>query len=88
MGKYALEFPETIAEVSIWRPTVRTHALAAKVLSVAKTRIGGTWAAYIDAVPGRNHDMEYEEVLNYGDRLPEKVARVLYPFFEDIPYAK
>ena len=69
-----------------WAPTIRTHALACKVLVVAKTRVEGTWAAYCDAVPGDNHTKEWPGVLANGDKLMEKTARVLFPEFDDIPY--
>ena len=70
-----------------WKPTVRLHALASKVLVVAKTRVEGTWSAYCDAVPGDNHELEVDEVLKRGDKMPEYIARVLFPEFKDIPYA-
>ena len=70
-----------------WKPTVCLHALASKVLVVAKTRVEGTWAAYCDAVPGDNHEAESISVLENGDKLMEEVARVLFPEFKDIPYA-
>ncbi len=62
-------------------------ALATKVLVVAKTRVEGSWAAYVDAVPGQNHREERHEVLREGTKLPEAVARVLFPEFKDLPYA-
>ncbi len=70
-----------------WAPTVRRHALSSRVLAVARTRIEGTWAAYCDAVPGHDHDREQGAVLSNGDKLPEEVARVLFPGFEDLPYS-
>ena len=70
-----------------WKPTVRLHALARRVLVVARTRIEGTWCAYCDAVPGDSHGVELNAVLADGDKLMEKTARVLFPEFDDIPYA-
>lgn len=67
-------------------PTIRLHALAMRVLTVAKTRIEGSWAAYIDSVPGECHEGEAEDVLRHGDKLPENVARILFPEFTDLPY--
>lgn len=75
-------------EIKDWIPTIHMHALASKVLVVARTRIEGTWAAYCDAVPGFNHATEYDEVLKHGDKLMEEIARVLFPIFKDIPYAR
>ena len=75
-------------ELKDWSPYIRTCSLASKVLVVAKTRIEGTWAAYCDAVPGNNHDIERLAVLENGDKLTEEVARVLFPMFDDLPYAR
>ncbi len=69
-----------------WTPTIRVTALSMKVLVVAKTRIEGTWSAYCDAVPGDKHSAEWPAVLANGDKLMEKVARVLFPEFDEVPY--
>ena len=70
----------------VWTPTVRVNALACKVLTVATTRIEGTWSAYCDAVPGRKHSEEFDAVLRSGDKLPERVARALFSEFDEVPY--
>ena len=75
-------------EIKDWTPTIRVHSLASEVLVVAKTRIEGSWAAYCDAVPGMFHDKEYDAVLRRGDKLMEEIARVLFPEFKDLPYAR
>ena len=64
LGEHQLPFPEqgNRAECEAWRPIVRRRAIASRVLVVARTRIEGAWAAYVDAVPGMNHDAEFEEV--------------------------
>ena len=71
-------------------PTVRRIALARQVLVVATTRIEGTWKAYCDAVPGENHDDEWQKVLEDGCQVSERVARVLFPHgvFADKEYAR
>jgi len=71
-----------------FEPKTRIVALASRVLAVAHTRIEGAWCAYIDSVPGINHRDESEIVLNDGDKLSEDIARVIFPEFIDIPYAK
>lgn len=76
------EFPESAEEVNAWTPFVARHALARRVLAVMKTRIEGTWAAYIDAVPGKSHEEEQNDVLAYGNKLSEPMARLLFP---DVP---
>lgn len=80
------EFPAT-DELAGWEPTVRVRTLARRVLAVARTRIEGKWAAYCDAVPGKNHDYEFQDVLDQGVKLPEPWARALFPEFDGIPYA-
>ena len=47
---------------------------------------GGDWAAYVKAVPGENHDREWEEVYHHGGKLPENVAKLLFPGFKDLEY--
>jgi hypothetical protein len=62
--------------------------LSARVLAVARTRVEGTWAAYIDAVAGVNHDYEKDVVLRNGDKLTEELAIAIFPEFKDVPYAR
>uniref|UniRef100_A0A6M3L426 Uncharacterized protein n=1 Tax=viral metagenome TaxID=1070528 RepID=A0A6M3L426_9ZZZZ len=85
LGVNRILFPDSPEDD--WHPITRNHALARRVLAVAKTRIEGKWAAYIDAVPGQNHDREGIRVLESGDKLPERIARLLFSEFEGIPYA-
>ncbi len=80
-------FPTTLEEAKKWQRYTARYALASKVLTVATTRIDGTWKAYCDAVPGEDHHAEKGEVLRHGDPLREKVARALFPEFEEVPYA-
>lgn len=69
-------------------PTIRRRALATRVLAVARTRVEGAWSAYVDAVPGKSHEDEVEPVLQQGAKLAERIARVLFPEFKDLPYAR
>jgi hypothetical protein len=71
-----------------WKRDVQVTALASKVLAVAATRIEGTWKAYVDAVPGMDHDKEWEEVLRQGCPLMEDWARGIFPRFKDMKYAR
>jgi len=64
------------------------RAFAMRVLAVATTRIEGKWSAYIDAVPGYNHDAEFLPVLQEGEKLSEPIARIMFPEFNPIPYAR
>jgi len=85
LGEYQLPFPDSPKDE--WHPIVRNRVLAMYVLAVAQTRIEGAWAAYIDAVPGQNLNQETQEVLDIGNKLPENIAKVLFPYFDGIPYA-
>jgi hypothetical protein len=81
-------FPQSLADAQKWTPLIRRRALAGRVLVVARTRIECMWKAYIDAVPGINHDIEAKGVLAHGATLDEAVARVLFPEFDEVPYAE
>lgn len=80
-------FPENPEQAKNWVPIVHRHELSMVVVAVARTRIEGAWGAYIDAVPGYDHDAEQDKVLSNGTKLREDVARVLFPEFEGVPYA-
>ena len=55
------------------------RALATRVLAVAvKCEI--SWCAYCDAVPGKNHASEVHAVMEHGDKLPEHIARSIFPY--------
>jgi hypothetical protein len=80
-------FPTNAEEASKFRAYTQLHALANSVLAVATTRVEGTWSAYCNSVPGMSHRKEAEEVLRHGCKLSEKVALVLFPELEGVPYA-
>lgn len=81
-------FPKSPEEARDFKPAIVRRALARCVLIVARTRVECAWAAYCDAVPGMNHEHEMADVLDHGDKLPEAVARVLFPVFAQVPYAE
>ncbi len=80
-------FPKSSEEAQSFEPVIMHRALSAKVLVVARTRVECAWAAYVDAVPGMNHRAEREQVLGYGTKVDESLARLLFPMFKDVPYA-
>lgn len=80
-------FPKSSEEARTFEPLIRHRALASRVLVVARTRVECAWSAYCDAVPGQNHRAEREAVLNLGVKVEEKIARMLFPEFIDVPYA-
>jgi hypothetical protein len=79
-------FPKSQAEAQTWTPTTFRRALDTTVLVVAQTRIECAWSAYCRAVPGHDHAAEADVVLRRGAKLPEAVARVLFPLFTAVPY--
>jgi predicted amidohydrolase len=82
------DFPETSEEAENWKRAIRVNALSSTVLVVATTRLERTWKAYCAAVPGVNHDNEWQAVLREGTMLLEPVARAIFPEFDDVPYAR
>ena len=81
------EFPETKTESLDWKPLTRRKALHSNVLCHARTRIEGMWAAYIFPVPGVNHEEEEWLWKTEGNKLPEYIARAMFPEFGELPYA-
>lgn len=81
-------FPKSVSEAQVWKPIYLVRALSSRVLVVAQTRVECQWRAYCDAVPGMNHrEEEVEPVLRYGATVDEALARVLFPEFNEVPYA-
>ena len=58
-----------------------------QVMVVGRIRHDG-WKAYCFPVPGQNHDDEEHLWEDEGSQLPEKVARTMFGFLEDLPYAR
>jgi hypothetical protein len=71
-----------------FRPKFATRRLHRQILVVAKTRIEGAWSAYIFPVPGENHDEEAKLWQTEGVKLPENLARVMFPEFKDMKYSR
>ena len=86
-GALREHFPKSVEEAQAFEPMIRIRALSSRVLVVARTRVECAWCAYIDAVPGQNHRAEIGPVVGFGAKLDESVARVLFPMFNDVPYA-
>ena len=84
---FNMHFPRSPDEAKKWKPYYAIQPLAPTVLAVAKTRIEGKWAAYIDSVHGVKHSDEMQGVLSEGCKLREEVAVVLFPHMKGIPYA-
>ena len=57
-----------------------TRALASKVLVIAVINDDiKDWAAFIDAVPGMDHEQEKIEVARVGNKLPFEIAKLIFP---------
>jgi len=63
-------------------------ALHSRILIVACEPHDGAWCAYANVVPGKNHDLEQEDVVKFGSKLIEDYARVMFPQFADVKYHK
>ena len=59
-----------------------------QVMVVARIRHEGTWKAFCFPVPGQSHDSEEFLWEAEGSQLSEKVARTMFGFLEDLPYAR
>lgn len=67
--------------------------LSRDVLAVLSRRIDG-WCVYVGAVPGYNHELEWQHVADHGAKQREEVAKAIakhlfHPGFDpdDLPYA-
>jgi hypothetical protein len=64
----------------------RHHALATCVLVVAIGGPADDWAAYVDAVPGRNHKQEAMGVANMGCKIRKDLAHLVFPQLDPDKY--
>lgn len=80
-------FPKSVEEAQAFVPLVRHRALSSRVLIVVRTRVECAWAAYVAAVPGIDHRRELDAVLDHGAKVDEDLARLLFPQFDEVPYA-
>lgn len=58
--------------------------MSTKVLCVAVEGSVGDWTAYIDAVEGESHSVEWQEVKDHGSKLPQEIAEILFPNFKGL----
>jgi len=55
-------------------------ALSMKILTVASINLDcGDFSVYIDVVGGTSFDDEYMKVVQWGTKLDERIAKILYP---------
>ena len=82
------QFPENVTEAKQWQSKVFRTAIHHQILVVGNTRQEGMWSAYVEPVPGMNHDNEWGHVLKHGSKLIEPIARAIFPEMRELPYAK
>lgn len=87
VGGFAFPEQQNREEALAWKPHFERRMLHHQVMCLAKTRIEGKWNAYCFPVPGEKHDDEEYLWETAGAKLPEDVARALFPAFEGVPYA-
>jgi len=85
--KWREHFPANPQEAEGWESIIEMWPLSMKALVVGHTRIEGAWCAYAKDVAGFSHKLEAQDVLDFGDKLPESIARAFFPQFEGVPYA-
>jgi len=61
-------------------------ALDRRVIVVAVEGEVEDWAAYIGAVQGDRHSEEWQEVAEYGTKLPKNIAEILFPQFRNLEW--
>lgn len=77
-------------ETITWKKGIYEHeaeycALASRVMTFAVVNITvGDWAAYVDAIPGENHDEEFDQLLEKrsSTKLPYAIAKIIYPHYD------
>ena len=69
-----------------WSAKIARYSLSPNVMVVARTRIEGTWAAYVAAVPGQSLSEDEKLTLDNGTKLSEKIARAIFSTFEEMKY--
>ena len=61
---------------------IRYTSLDMRVLAVAVEGAIKDWSCYIGAVEGNNHEREFQEVARRGTKLDYRIARILFPDFD------
>lgn len=60
--------------------TCIVYAISHRVLVVASIdEHVGDFSVYIDRVEGVNHEQEFKSVKKFGDKLEERLAKVIFP---------
>ncbi len=83
-GRFHSHFPEDSKEFERF---VLNYPLHINCLVAATTRVEGSWSAYCAPVKGWDHKEEAKGVLQHGDKVPQELARALFPYFDGLPYS-
>ena len=71
-----------------FEPQIFSRSLARNIVVVARTRIEGSWKAYIGSTDEGSHKDAIPDILAYGTAVTESLARTIFPLFKDVPYAR
>ena len=59
--------------------TFKIYTLSRRVMAIAVLHTNvGDWSAYIDAVPGQNHDNEWREVVKSGTKMTQHQSETFF----------
>ncbi|MEE8489901.1 MAG: hypothetical protein V3S43_06160 [Acidimicrobiia bacterium] len=88
LGDEMIPFPERGNKDDLpFEPVIVYRTLGPDILAAARTRIEGTWAAYIGSAPSSRHEDDVNLILAQGAKLTEEVARAVFPKFNGVEYA-
>lgn len=75
-----------------WKPRILSYTIGQfsglLIEVVARTRVEGTWKAYIGIASGIHKELERKRILDQGSPLKEDTARTIFKNFDELPYAK
>lgn len=75
-----------------WKPKIASHEFGnfggLMITAVARTRIDGSWRAYIGVTTGDYPEIESKRILSHGAKLAADTARTIFKKFDKLPYAE
>lgn len=74
-----------------WKEGIYEHEanympLGIRVMAFAVANVTvGDWAAYVDVVPGEDHDKEFRQLLEKREssKLSYEIAKIIFPYFDN-----
>lgn len=74
-----------------WKPKIIQRSLgqfgALWITAVARTRIEGSWGAYVGITTGDYPEIEQKRILDHGAKLRSEVADAIFPELAAIRYS-